>query len=225
MTSDYPLRRVLRRLRAGALALLLVAGCVSPSNALMAFQGEPAAPPQETAAPQHEAGAPHEAEAPHDQTLTQTIAKLANFAILAFVLIYFLKSPIAGYLVSRGAQIRQELVTAAETRATATAQLAEIQKKLQTLPGELEALKRQGAEDVRAEQVRIAQAAATERERLIEQTHREIDARLRIARRALTEHAAQLAIGIAETRIKRSITRDDQLRLVDRYTAQLKEAR
>ena len=225
MTSDYPLRRVFRRLRAGAFVLLLVAAAWPAGAGVVAFQGEAAAPQHETAAPQHEAGAPHEAEAPHDQTLTQTIAKLANFAILAFVLIYFLKSPIAGYLVSRGAQIRQELVTAAETRATATAQLAEIQKKLQTLPGELEALKKQGAEDVRAEQLRIAQAAATERERLIEQTHREIDARLRIARRALTEHAAQLAIGVAETRIKRSITRDDQVRLVDRYTSQLKEAR
>ena len=76
-----------------------------------------------------------------------------------------------------------------------------------------------------AEQRRIAQTAAAERERLIEQTRREIDMRLRVARRELTEHAAQLAINVAEERIKRSITPDDQLRLVDRYTAQLQEAR
>ena len=49
--------------------------------------------------------------------------------------------------------------------------------------------------------------------------------RLRVARRDLTEHAARLAVGIAEERIRRTITPDDQLRLVDRYTAQLKEAR
>jgi F0F1-type ATP synthase membrane subunit b/b' len=46
-----------------------------------------------------------------------------------------------------------------------------------------------------------------------------------VARRELTEHAAQLAIQVAGERIKRSITLDDQLRLVDRYTAQLREAR
>ena len=177
-------------------------------------------------APQHEAAAAtSESEAPHGQTLVQSIAKVINFAILAGVLVYYLKSPINSYLASRATHIRQDLVTASEMRATASAQLAEIDRKLKALPGELEALKRQGAEDVKAEQVRIAQAAAAERERLIAQTHREIETRLRTAHRQLTEHAAQLAVQIAEERIKRSITPDDQLRLVDRYAAQLKEAR
>jgi F-type H+-transporting ATPase subunit b len=110
-------------------------------------------------------------------------------------------------------------------RATAAAQLADIERKLQALPAELDALRAQGAQDVKAEQARIAQAAATERERLIAQTHREIDARLRIAKRQLTEHAAELAVKIAEDRIRRTITPEDQLRLVDRYAAQLGEAR
>jgi F-type H+-transporting ATPase subunit b len=161
----------------------------------------------------------------HEEGIGATIARLLNFAILVGVLAYFLKSPIAAYLASRSTQIRQDLVTAAEMKATATAQLAEIQKKMQALPAELDALKAQGAEDVRAEKTRIAAAAATERERLIEQTRREIAMRLRIARRQLTEHAAGLAVNVAEQRIRRTITPDDQMRLVDRYTAQLKEAR
>jgi F-type H+-transporting ATPase subunit b len=110
-------------------------------------------------------------------------------------------------------------------RAAAAAQLADIQQKMQTLPGELEALRRQGAADVQAEQARIKEAAALERERLLEQMRREIDMRTRIARRELTAHAAALAVGIAEERIRRTITADDHLRLVDRYTAQLGEAR
>ncbi len=176
------------------------------------------------AAPQHE-GSGEAAEAPHEQTWLQTAAKVANFAILAGALTYFLRAPIGTYLATRETQIRQDLVTAAEMRSAATAQLAEIEKKLQSLPAELEALRRQGAADVAAEQARIAQAAAAERQRLIEQTRREIDMRLRVARRELTAHAAQLAIHIAEERIKRSITPDDQLRLVDRYTAQVREGR
>jgi F-type H+-transporting ATPase subunit b len=150
-----------------------------------------------------------------------TIARLVNFAILAGALVYFLKSPLMGHLASRGTQIRQDLVTAAEMRAAAGAQLADIERKMKALPAELDALKRQGADDVRAEQARIAQAAAAERERLIAQTRREIDTRLRVARRELTAHAAQLAVSIAEQRIKRTITPEDQLRLVDRYAAQL----
>jgi F-type H+-transporting ATPase subunit b len=153
------------------------------------------------------------------------MAKIANFAILAGVLVYYLRTPVSTYLASRGTAIRSDLVAASELRATATAQLAEIDRKLQSLPAELAALKTQGAQDVAAEQARIARAAAAERERLIQQTRREIDMRLQVARRELTQHAAQLAVQVAEERIKRTITPDDQLRLVERYTAQLKEAR
>ena len=157
--------------------------------------------------------------------ILETTARLLNFAILAGVLVYFLKTPIATYLAGRSTQIRQDLVTAAETRAAATAQLVEIDRRLTSLPAELDALKTQGADEVRAERIRIAQAAAVERERLVEQTRREIDMRLRVARRELLEYAAQLSVSVARDRITRSITTEDQLRLLDRYTAQLPEAR
>jgi F-type H+-transporting ATPase subunit b len=153
------------------------------------------------------------------------VAKLFNFALLAGALVYYLKSPIAGYLSSRSTQIRQDLVTADEMRSAARAQLVEIQKKLTSLPGELEALKAQGAEDVRTEKARIAATAAAERDRLMEQARREIDMSLRIARRELVEQTATLAVGVARDRIARTITPEDQIRLVDRYTAQLGEAR
>ena len=217
--SDRRARRTLAGARVWAAAIVMLAAAVLAPPAAAAVPQHEAA----TAAPQHEAGAA--AEAPHEQTLLQTVAKLANFAILAGVLVYFLRSPIAAYLSARGTTIRSELVAASDLRTMATAQLAEIERKLQTLPAELEALKKQGAEDVVAEQARIAQAAAVERERLIQQTRREVETRLRVARRELTEHAAQLAVQVAEARIKRTITPEDQLRLVERYTTQLGEAR
>jgi F-type H+-transporting ATPase subunit b len=164
------------------------------------------------------------AEGEHEGILP-TIAKLFNFAVLVGVLVYFLRAPIAEYLRTRSTQIREALVTAAEMRRTATAQLDEIQRRLASLPAELDALKKRGAEDTAAEETRVAQIAKAEKARLLEQTRREIDMRLRVARRELTEHAAQLAVQIAEDRIRRSITPDDQMRLLDRYTAQIsKEA-
>ena len=211
----------LTRTRACVLAVLVIISStiIGPPAPMMATTV--------LAAPQHQAEAAPEAahEAGHEQTLLQTAAKIANFAILVGLLVYFLKTPVSVYLVSRATAIRRDLVTAAEMRASAAAQLAEIERKVQSLPAELAALKTQGAQDVAAEQARIAQAAAVERERLIQQTRREIEMRLRVARRELTEHAAQLAVRIAEERIKRTITPEDQMRLVDRYTAQLKEAR
>ena len=48
--------------------------------------------------------------------------------------------------------------------------------------------------------------------------------RLRIARRQLLELAAQLSVDVAKTRIANMITPEDQLRLVDQYATQLREA-
>jgi F-type H+-transporting ATPase subunit b len=165
--------------------------------------------------------AAYAAEGEGGNPIVQTIARLFNFAVLVGVLVYYLKAPIAAYITSRSTQIRQDLITAAETRTAATAQLAEIQRQLQALPAELEALTLQGAEDVKAEKMRIAQAATVERERLLAQTRREIAMRLRVARRQLVELAADLTVGVARERVTRSITPDDQLRLIDGYTSLL----
>jgi len=180
------------------------------------------AKPQESAGPQTEArkeasGEEHEANGGWGAT----IAKAVNFAILVAVLVYFLRTPLLGYLTGRIAKVREDLLTAAQTRETAARQLAEIDARLKALPAELDELKRRGADDIVAERARIEQAAEAERQRLLEHTRREIDMRLRIARRELLELTADLAIGIARERVQRSITPDDQTRLVDRYASQL----
>ena len=209
------------------LTLLFAVAVVFAAPALA--QEHPAPPPPAHGASPVAKGAEpvqeHETGDEEGNPVVEAIARLLNFAILAGGLGYLLRSPIAAYLSSRSTAIRQDLVTASDMRAAATSQLAEIDRKMQALPAELEALRRQGAEDVKSEQARIARAAETERERLLEQTRREIDMRLRIARRELTELAAQLAVQVAEQRIRRTITPDDQIRLVDRYASQLKEAR
>ena len=149
------------------------------------------------------------------------IAKAFNFAVLVAVLVYFLKAPLLTYLAGRVTRVRQDLVAAAETRDAASRQLDEIHAKLKALPAEIDALKRRGAEDIAAERVRIEQAAEVERERLLQQTSREIEMKFRIARRELIEHAADLAVQLASERVRTSMTQDDQARLLDRYASQL----
>jgi F-type H+-transporting ATPase subunit b len=206
----------------GGTVLLAVLLVLLASGFMAGVQTAGLQPQAEHADPAHPAAGE---EGEHAEGSLPTVARLLNFAVLAGVLFYFLRSPIASHLVSRSTQIRQDLVTAAEMRAAATAQLAEIEERLKSLPGELDALRAQGAEDLAAERARMSRAAAAERERLLEHTRREIDMQLRIARRALVEHAAQLAVDVAHARIARTITPEDQLRLVDRYAAQLREAR
>ena len=191
---------------------------------MLALVASPALAAAQQPAEQHgpaEAAAHAEGEV-HEETIWGPISRAFNSAVLFGVLYYFLRKPIASYLNSRDREIRNDLVTAAEMKKTATAQLADLERKMAALPGELDLLKARGQEEIAAEETRIEQAAAAERERLIEQTRREIDLQLRIAQRELVEHASNLAVGLATDRIKKSITPDDQSRLVDRYLQQVK---
>jgi F0F1-type ATP synthase membrane subunit b/b' len=106
---------------------------------------------------------------------------------------------------------------------TAAAQLAEVERRMQALPGEIEALKKRGIEEIAAEEERIASAAAADRTRLLTQTRREIDVRLHAAQRELSDHAASLALRLAEERLAKDMSSADHARLVDRYVQQVRE--
>ena len=148
---------------------------------------------------------------------------VANFIIFVGVLYYFLNRPVRDYMATRSSTIRKDLVEAAELRAAAAAQLAAIEQKLQALPGELSALRTRGAEEIKLEEQRIAAQAAADRDRLLDQTRREIDLQVRLAKKAILEHAADLSVQLATERITKEVTPADHARLVDRYLSQVKE--
>jgi F-type H+-transporting ATPase subunit b len=164
----------------------------------------------------------------HDESIGGMIKAMgwpvANFIIFLGILYYFFNKPFSEYLAGRSATIRKDLVEAAELKSTATAQLASIEQKLQALPGELNALRARGAEDIRSEEQRIAAQAAADRERMLEQTRKEIDLQVRLAKKEILDHAADLSVQLATERIKREVTPADQERLVDRYLTQVKES-
>lgn len=161
------------------------------------------------------------AEEGHDGWMP-TIAKLFNFAVLAGILVYFLRAPIAGYLRTRGDTIRKDLVESAALRSAAETQLTSMRAQLAKLPAELEALKNRGREELAAERVRMKDATAREREKLLERTRREIDLQFRVARRELLEHTADLSMSLARTRVEQTITPDDHRRLIAQYAAEVR---
>lgn len=188
-----------------------------------AEQHQPATAGHEQAAGEHGAAAEHAgAEAEHGG-LAGLLWPVANFIVLVVLLNKFLRAPIAEYLAARSSQIRKDLVDAAELNKSATAQLADVERKMQALPGELDALRTRGAEEIVAEEERIASAAAADRARLLTQTKREIEVRLQAAERELSDHAAALALQLAEQQLAKDMTAADHTRLVDRYVAQVKE--
>ena len=191
----------------------------TPAQAAPAAADHGAVP---TPAGEHGAAAGHAPAESHDASPWPFVGKIVNFLILAGAIVYLARQPFATYLADRGVQIKDDLVRAAEMKDEAGRQIADIEAKLLRLPGELDALRARGKDDVAAEESRINEVAALERERLLEQTRREIDLQLRVARRDLVTHAADLAVQVARDRIRDRITTDDQRRLVERYLSQVK---
>ncbi len=169
-------------------------------------------------------GAPELAAAEEggDHGSLQTIAKLVNFAALVGILVYFLRAPITRYLADRTETVRRDLVAAETLRTTAQRQLADVEARLAALPGELQALAARGRDELARERERLKAGMLREREKLLESTRREIELQSRVARRDLLEHAADLAMDLARTKIAAEITADDQSRLVDRYAAEVR---
>ena len=161
------------------------------------------------------------AEGGHEESIWPQVGKIFNFAVLVGTVIYFGRKPLSDYLTSRRAQVRSDLVAAEAMKQSAAAQIAEVDAKLRALPAELDALKARGQQEIAAEEKRIRELAETERARLLEHAARDIEQRTRVARRELVEHAASLAVGVAQTRITAQITDADQARLVDRYLTEV----
>lgn len=208
-----------RKLAAPVLLAFALACVVSP----LAFAQEHAQPAAEAQAQAGEHGGESAEHGGEHGMLAGLLWPTANFLVLLFALNKFLRQPLTDYLANRSTQIRKDLVEAAELSSTANAQLADVDRKMKALPGELEALKKRGAEEIVAEEERIASAAAADRARLLTQTKREIEVRLQTAQRELSEHAATLAVDLARARLSSEMTAADHTRLVDRYVQQVKE--
>jgi F0F1-type ATP synthase membrane subunit b/b' len=208
-----------------ALALLLAAAPArGQASAPPAAQSQPAAdhaaPAAGDASDAH-AGA-HADDAGHDESIWPQIGKIVNFAILVGTIVYFARRPVAEYLAGRRAQVRADLVEAEALKTAAAAQIAEMDAKLAALPAELDALRARGQDEIAAELRRIEALADAERQRLIDQASREIDQKVRMARRELIEHAATLAVSTARQKIDTHITDADRARLVDRYLTEVR---
>jgi F-type H+-transporting ATPase subunit b len=206
------LRRYRRAPQAALLCAALALAALSPALAF-AQTHEPASVAAADPAAEHGEAAGHE------EGWTSTVAKVVNFAALAGILVYFLRTPIVDYLRSRHASIRKDLVDAKTIRAQAESELHTVRSRLAELPAELDALRARGRDELAQERVRLQQATTRERDHLRERTRRDIDLQARTARRALTLHAAELTTQLARTRIEQAMTAQDQARLVERYTA------
>jgi len=145
----------------------------------------------------------------------------ANFAILAAALGYLVVKKGGPWFAARSLAIRKGIAEAAEIRKNAEAQAAEVDRKLAGIGVEIEALRGRARQEQAAEAERIRQQMAADLARIQEHASREIDAAGKTARLELKRYAAELAVDLAEQKIRRQMTPAIQSALVENFVRDL----
>ncbi|MGE5189678.1 MAG: hypothetical protein ACM3NF_06445 [Gemmatimonadota bacterium] len=146
-----------------------------------------------------------------------------NVGILVAVLVYFLKKPLSSYLRERSELLRRSIEDAAKARAEAAEKLSDIQARMARLSGEIEEMNRRMESEAGEEAKRLHEAAQAEIARVREQSRFAAEQEVKKAREELRREAADLSAAAAEEMVRKSVTPDDQERIVRENIDKIKE--
>lgn len=157
--------------------------------------------------------------------LKDFLYRVLNFALLAGILVWAVKkADVRGLLAARREAVAKTLAEAVQLREDAEQKLVEYQDKLARATREIDDIRAAILRDGELERQRIiadAQAVAVKIREQAEATARQ---EVQQARERLRGEAARLAVQLAETALRESVTEADQERFVQEYLAKLVEA-
>lgn len=156
---------------------------------------------------------------PWYEILKQTV----NFLILVGVLVYFLRKPLASFLKERAELLRKSIEEASRARDAAVEKLASVEARMERLSGEIEELNRRMDGEAGEESRRLRETALAEIRRVQEQVRFAADQGVRKARQELREEASVLSAKAAEEILARTITPEDQDRMLRENLEKLRE--
>ena len=190
----------------GVLWILLTVLVVLPARS--SAQHEPPAN-----APAAEArGGEHRAESP-----LAIVWKWVNFCILFGGLGWYLRKPLQEFLNSRAKALEEGLASGREAREAALKKLAEIEARMAQLDKEVKDLKDQALKEAEEERGRILQSARLEAEKILDLARREIKGLEKSARLELKSHVAELAVKLAEERLRSSISSQENKSIINQF--------
>jgi len=164
---------------------------------------------QETAA--HESGDP------------MIVWKWANFIILAGGLGYLISKTLPPYFQSRSTSIKKGIAEAQQQKREAEKRFAEMETRMAALGAEIDNFRKQSQAEMEQEGQRIREETAQQIKKLQIQGEQEIESAGKTARRDLSAYAADLALQLAEQRIRTRLGPELEASLADGFIDDLKQ--
>lgn len=165
---------------------------------------------------QHSETAPEKAIQEHESFAERHELELkwANFLLLAGALGYMIGKNSGPFFAARSRGIRKDLEDSEQKRKDAEARAAAVDARLADLGKEIAALRGESQAEAQAENERMAHHTETEIAKIQAHAEQEIASAGKAARTELKRYAGQLAVELAEARIRSNMTPGTQDALV-----------
>jgi F-type H+-transporting ATPase subunit b len=142
-----------------------------------------------------------------------------NFAVIFFAIAGLMRKMLPGYFNGRTATIQKGIEDARKMSEDARRRLAEVEGRLSRLDTEIAGMRKEADENAKAEEQRLLAAGEEERRRIVASAEQEIEMAANAARRELKAYVAELAVQLAEKKIR--VSKDTDEALVRAFTAQM----
>jgi len=142
-----------------------------------------------------------------------------NFAVIFFFMARLLGKMLPRYFRGRTSTIQKGIEEARKMSEDARGRLADVEGRLSRLDAEIAGMQREADENAKAEEQRLLAAGEEERRRIVASAEQEIEMAANTARRELKAHAAELAVQLAEKKIR--VSQDTDEALVRAFTTQM----
>lgn len=164
--------------------------------------------------------ATHESEKKDEGRLE--IWKWVNFLILAGGLGYMIGKNAGPFFANRSASIRQDMEESLQKRKEAEARAAEVERRLASLESQIAALRSESEQELKAGAERLSRQTADDLAKIQAHAGQEIASAGKQARSELKRFSAELAMGLAEQKVRARMTPGTQDALVDGFVRDLK---
>jgi len=145
----------------------------------------------------------------------------ANFLVLAGVVTYFAVKQGGPFFNARAAEIRKGIDEAEKLKADSDAKVSAINARLGRLDAEIASLRETAASERRSAEQRIKQETGSTLERIRINAETEIETAGKSERIALQRYVAQLALELAETKVKARLNPNTEDALVQAFVKEI----
>ncbi|MGQ9569445.1 MAG: F0F1 ATP synthase subunit B [Thermodesulfovibrionales bacterium] len=157
----------------------------------------------------------------HTSLFKDYLWKIINFGILAFILFKFGRKPLQSFLKQRAELIEKTLKEAQQAKEAAQKALQEVEERLKTKDKEIEDIisaSRRSGEEARES---LIQQGDRLKEKILEQARVNIEYELKSAKEAIKAEAVEIAMELAEKKLKERLTKEEQKRLLEESLAKI----